>query len=211
MYSKKFIIVIIEFESKNIMRNIIIYIFLGGEMEELFDVLDEKGNYTGKVETREKCHKEGLWHKAVALCIINSKNEVLLQRRSANKKLWPNMWDITAGGHVLAGEFGYEAVIREIKEELGIELDKNEITFLGSAISKQEKSGIINNHFNEYYIAKKDIDETKLTIQEEEVSEIKWISKEEIIKNIRNNYNGITNKEGCWEYLIRYYEWSETK
>ncbi len=59
-------------------------------MEELFDVLDEKGNYTGKVETREKCHKEGLWHKAVALCIINSKNEVLLQRRSANKKLWPN-------------------------------------------------------------------------------------------------------------------------
>ena len=87
------------------------------------------------------------------------------------------MWDITAGGHVLAGEFGYEAVIREIKEELGIELDKNEITFLGSAISKQEKSGIINNHFNEYYIAKKDIDETKLKIQEEEVSEIRLLSR----------------------------------
>ena len=180
-------------------------------MEELFDVLDEKGNYTEKVETREKCHKEGLWHKAVTLCIINSKGEVLLQRRSANKKLWPNMWDITAGGHVLAGEFGFEAVIRETKEELGIELKKDEITFLGSSISKQEKGDIINNHFNEYYIATKDIDETKLKIQEEEVSEIKWISKDEIIEKIKDNYNGITNKEGCWEYLITYYEWLEKR
>lgn len=33
-------------------------------MEENFDVLDEKGKYTGKVESREMCHKEGLWHKA---------------------------------------------------------------------------------------------------------------------------------------------------
>lgn len=42
-------------------------------MEEYFDVLNEKGEYTGKAETREKCHKEGLWHKAVVVFIINSK------------------------------------------------------------------------------------------------------------------------------------------
>lgn len=50
-------------------------------MEELFDVLNEKGEYIGKVETRKKCHKEGLWHKAVYIFIINSKGQVLLQRR----------------------------------------------------------------------------------------------------------------------------------
>lgn len=50
-------------------------------MEEYFDVLDEKGKYTGEVETREKCHKEGLWHKAVVVFIVNSKNQVLLQCR----------------------------------------------------------------------------------------------------------------------------------
>lgn len=178
-------------------------------MEEFFDVLDEKGNYTGKVETREKCHKEGLWHKAVAVYIINSKNQILLQRRSANKRLWPNMLDVTAGGHVLAGEFGFEAIIREAKEELGIELNKNEITFLGASISKQSEKDIINNHFNEYYIVRKDLDETKLKLQKEEVSEIKWIDKEEIIERIKDDYNGITNKEGCWEYLIKYYLWLE--
>lgn len=178
-------------------------------MGEFFDVLNEKGEYTGKVETREKCHKEGLWHKAVVVFIINSKGQVLLQRRSPNKKMWANMWDITAGGHVLAGEFGFQAIIRECKEELGIELSKNDITFIGATTSTNIKGDIINNHFNEYYIANKEIDETTLQLQEEEVSEVKWINKEEIIDRIKNNYNGITDKEGCWEYLMKYYEWSE--
>lgn len=178
-------------------------------MEEYFDVLNEEGNYTGKVESREKCHKEGLWHKAVVVFIINSKEQVLLQRRSTNKKLWPNMWDVTAGGHVLAGEFGFQTIIRETKEELGIELDKSEMIFLGSSRSSNVKGDIINNHFNEYYIANKDIDETKLKLQEEEVSEVKWIDKNEIIEKIKDNYNEITDKKGCWEYLIKYYEWLE--
>lgn len=178
-------------------------------MEEYFDVLNEEGNYTGKVESREKCHKEGLWHKAVVVFIINSKEQVLLQRRSANKKLWPNIWDVTAGGHVLVGEFGFQTIIRETKEELGIELDKSEMIFLGSSRSSNVKGDIINNHFNEYYIANKDIDETKLKLQEEEVSEVKWIDKNEIIEKIKDNYNEITDKKGCWEYLIKYYEWLE--
>ena len=49
-------------------------------MEEYFEVLNQKGEYTGEVETREKCHKEGLWHKAVVVFIINSKSQVLLQK-----------------------------------------------------------------------------------------------------------------------------------
>lgn len=176
-------------------------------MEELFDVLNDKGEFTGKIESREKCHKEGLWHKGVVVFIINSKGQVLLQKRSSKKKLWPNMWDITAGGHVLAGEFGFEATIRECKEEIGVELTKNDLTFLGSTKSTNIKGEIINNQFNEFYIANKEIDETKLKLQEEEVSEIKWVDKDEIIARIKDNYNGITNKEGCWEYLIKYYEW----
>lgn len=176
-------------------------------MEELFDVLNEKGEYTNRIETREKCHKDGLWHKAVALFIINSKGQVLLQKRSANKKMWPNMWDITSGGHVLAGELGFQAVVRECKEELGIELNNNDITFIGATKSTNIRENIINNHFNEFYIANKEIDETKLKLQEKEVSEVRWIDKEEITERIKDNKNGITDKEGCWEYLIKYYEW----
>lgn len=180
-------------------------------MEECFDVLNEKGQYTGITETRGKCHKEGLWHKAAVVFVINSQNQVLLQKRSANKRMWPNMWDVTAGGHVLAGEFGFEAILRETKEELGIELEKNDITFIGSTLSTNIKGDIINKHFNEYYIANKDLDETKLELQAEEVSEVKWIDKDEIISKIKDNYNGITDKEGCWEYLIKYYEWIDNR
>lgn len=180
-------------------------------MEEFFDVLNEKGEYIGKVETREKCHTEGLWHKAVAMFIINSKGQVLLQKRSANKKMWPNMWDITAGGHVLAGEFGFQSIIREAEEELGISLNKNDITFVGSSISTNVQGDIVNNHFNEFYIVNKDIDETTLKLQEEEVSEVKWIDKNEIIEKIKDNCNGITAKEGCWEYLVKYYDWKENQ
>lgn len=51
------------------------------------------------------------------------------------------------------------------------------------------------------------MDASKLKLQEEEVSEVKWIDKDEIIGKIKDNYNGITDKEGCWKYLIKYYEW----
>ncbi|MCI8309320.1 MAG: NUDIX domain-containing protein [Clostridia bacterium] len=175
-------------------------------MEEFFDILNENGEYLNEVQTRDKCHKEGLWHKAIAVFIINSKGQVLLQKRSSNKKMWPNMWDITSGGHVLSGEFGFQAAIRETKEELGVNLDREDITFIGSVISNNKKNDILDKHFNEYYIVNKDIDETKLKLQKEEVSEVKWMDKQEIINRIKNNYDGITDKTGCWEYLVKYYD-----
>lgn len=178
-------------------------------MKEYFDVLTPTGEYANRIESREECHNKGFWHKAVALFIINSNNQVLLQKRSANKKLWPNLWDISAGGHVLAGEFGFQAIIREIKEELGVDIDKNDITFIGSAISENIKKDIINRHFNEYYIVNKDIDISKLTLQKEEVSDVKWFEKEDILKRIDNNYEEITEKTGCWDYLKKYYTWKE--
>lgn len=77
-------------------------------MTEYFDVLKESGEYSNKIASREECHKKGLWHKAAVVFVLNEDNsKVLLQKRSATKRLWPNLWDVTAGGHVLAGELGY--------------------------------------------------------------------------------------------------------
>ena len=99
-------------------------------MEEKFDVLNELGEFTGKIATRDECHKKGLWHRAVYAFIIDENKNILLQKRSANKKLWPNMWDVTVGGHVDSGEFGRQALIREAKEELGIDVDRDDVDFL---------------------------------------------------------------------------------
>lgn len=176
-------------------------------MEETFDILDARGCYTGKTATRDECHRAGHWHKAVAIFIINSQGQVLLQKRSASKKLWPDMWDVSAGGHVLAGEFGFQAAIRECQEELGLSLTPSDLTFIGATSSTNRSGDIINNHFNEYYIVHQDLNPTTLTLQAAEVSEAKWMDRDEIIRRIQNHYEGITDKDGCWEYLVEYYNW----
>ena len=176
-------------------------------MNELFDVLDKNGEYTNQIETRDDCHKNGLWHKAVVVFIISMDNKkVLLQQRSSNKKLWPNLWDITAGGHVLSGEFGYQTVIRETKEEIGIDINKNDLEFIGCSTSENISGDIINRHFNEYYIVHRDIDIKDIVLQEDEVQDIKWFDKEDVINRINDNYKDLTDKVGCWKYLLKYLE-----
>ena len=53
---------------------------------------------------------------------------------------------------------------------------------------------------------RKDLDPATLTLQTEEVSAAKWIDRDEIIRKIQDGYQGITDKEGCWEYLVEYYK-----
>lgn len=165
---------------------------------ENFDVLNERGEFTGKVASREECHALGLWHRAVYAFIINHDGQILLQKRSPNKKLWPNMWDVTVGGHVQAGELGRQAIIRECKEELGIDICDNDIKYLVGSSSVYNNKGYINNHYDECYLIMKDIEISKLKLQFEEVSEAKYFSKQEILDRINNNYEGMTEKTGSW-------------
>lgn len=170
-------------------------------MEERFDVLNELGEFTGKVATREECHRKGLWHRAVYGFIIDENKNVLLQKRSANKKLWPNMWDVTAGGHVNSGEFGRQALIREVKEELGIDIKDDEIKYLVGSTSVNIQGDIINKHYNECYLITKNVNVSDIKLQLEEVSEVKYFSKEKLLDRISDNYKGLTDKTGPWNFL----------
>ena len=167
-------------------------------MKEKFDVLNELGEFTGEVATRDECHSKGLWHRGVYAFIIDKDYNVLLQKRSSNKKLWPDRWDVTIGGHVNAGEFGRQALIRECKEELGIDITDDEIKYIVTTTSVYNKNGYINNHYDECYIITKTIDINDLVLQKEEVSDVKYFPKDEILKRIDNNYDGITEKTVAW-------------
>ena len=174
-------------------------------MEEMFDVLNEWGEYTGEVASRDRCHTEGLWHRAVYGFVIDKNKNVLLQKRSANKKAWPNMWDVTVGGHVDAGEFGRQALIRKAKEDLGLDITDDDIKYLVGSTSIDTAKGI-NKHYNECYLILKDVDISEIKLQKEEVSEVRYFSKEEILKRIDNNLDGLTTKTGSWTFLKKLLE-----
>ena len=160
---------------------------------ELIDVLDENGNYTGKVEERKNVHNNGLWHIHVGVWIMNQKGELLFQQRSKNKKVNPNKWTRT-GGHVDSGETPLKAVQRETYEEIGVKIPLDKFKLLN--INKEEvyipDYQIINRHFIYSYLALVDFKIEDYTMQEEEVSNLKYITVEEMEDAYKNKDNSYT-------------------
>jgi isopentenyldiphosphate isomerase len=92
--------------------------------EEWFDIVDERGKVLDKAPRSQVHGNPNLIHQTVHLHVFNSKNQLFLQKRAANKDLYPGRWDAAVGGHVNSGEKVEEALKRESMEELGIELDQ---------------------------------------------------------------------------------------
>jgi isopentenyl-diphosphate delta-isomerase type 1 len=89
--------------------------------EEIFDVVNDRDEVIGQ-KPRSEIHRLELKHRAVHVLVFNSKGELFLQKRSMRKDCFPGAWDSSASGHLDRGE-GYDAcAVREVKEELGLEL-----------------------------------------------------------------------------------------
>ena len=88
-------------------------------MSELLTIVDENDNVI-KGEERKLVHSSEMWHRAVNILIFNSRGELLIQKRSADKDKYPNAYDFSASGHVDFGEDYETAALREMEEELGI-------------------------------------------------------------------------------------------
>ncbi len=129
--------------------------------------------------TREKMRRERLIHRATYILIVNSKGEILIQKRSKTKDIYPGLWEIAAGGVVNDAETYAEAAVREVEEETGI------------------KGANLKEHFDFYFE-----DDTnrvwgkvfsckfdgKIISQKEEVEEIKFVTLNELFTkfNLKN-------------------------
>lgn len=173
-------------------------------MNEYFDILDENGNFLNMLADRDEAHSKGLWHRAVVVFLVNRNNQVLLQRRSPLKKKWPNMLDVSAGGHSIAGEFGFETAIRETFEELGVKVKKEDIVFIGCTKNSFVKGNIKDNMFNEYCIVNTEICLSSLNLQTEEVCEAKFVSFDDLRKMMNDGYKDLTPKIEAYEFLFKY-------
>jgi isopentenyl-diphosphate delta-isomerase len=88
---------------------------------EIYDVVDEDDKIIGKA-SREEVHKNNrLIHRSVVFFVFDKKGRVFVNQRSKNKEFYREYWSLTFGGHVNSGETYEEAVVREAKEEAGIE------------------------------------------------------------------------------------------
>lgn len=144
---------------------------------EIWDVLDRQGNRTGKTMFRGRELLEGEYHLVVHIWVLNDKGEFLIQKRADHLKLLPGLWAVT-GGSAIAGEDGKTAAIREAKEELGIDIDTNNMTLLRTIKRK--------NNFAQVWLVKQNISLRDVTLQAEEVSAAKWVDKEELEKMIKS-------------------------
>ena len=89
--------------------------------EEIFDVVNERDEVIGQAP-RPEVHRLGLRHRAVHVLIFNARGEVFLQKRSMAKDTFPGTWDSSASGHLDRGEDYDACALREVWEELGVQL-----------------------------------------------------------------------------------------
>lgn len=139
-------------------------------MVELVDIYDESKNNTGKVKKRHEQLENGEYALGVQAIIINSDKQILISKRSYSKKICPLMWECNGGG-VSSGEDGYDAIIREIKEELGVTLN-NGILF--KTIKKEHE-------FKDLYLFNQDIDINDIKFTDNEVIDVKWVTIDEYL------------------------------
>ncbi len=169
-------------------------------MDEYIDIVSETGDPTGKVALKSEAHKHGWWHNTIHLWLYTKKREVLLQQRSHKKSIYPLLWDVSAAGHIDAGETFVDAAVRETKEELGLGLNKNDLKKIGvhKHFSSYENGTIKDNEFHQVYIAQLTVDIQHLTPQEDEVEAIKLVSfgdfKKLLDNSVNNNHFVATNR-----------------
>lgn len=150
------------------------------ESEEYLDILDEEGRATGEVKTREETHQRGLWHRTVHIWVMNTGGELLLQLRAPTVHSDPNRWDISAAGHIPAGEDSLRGALRELREELGVQARAEELEFLFSTKREIELDSITDRAFNDIYLLQRDVDLEKLQLQAEEVAAVRWLPWREL-------------------------------
>ena len=147
---------------------------------ELIDIVDENNELTGQVEDRWVAYEKGLWRRTVSCWIMNEKGEVLLQKRAGNKRRNPGKWAKT-GGQVDTGETVEEAIFREVKEEIGIEIPKEQIK-----VVDVHKSNDKNRRFAYNFIFVVNYKIEDYVLQREEVEEDRYFTIEEM-ENARAN------------------------
>lgn len=181
-------------------------------MTEYIDIieLDDKEEETviGKCEKHE-IHEKGYLHRFVGIMIFNLKGELLLQQIKANKKRAAFQYGLSMAGHVSSGETYEEAVYRELKEELGIDLPKNELSFL-FVIEEKGNDSYKENMIGKIYQLVYDGPFEKNNWQVE-AENIKFFNLDMLKKEMEAENSQYTFTQGLKNTFYKYLKYNNTK
>ena len=160
------------------------------------DLYNENRELTGETVYKGEPIPEGKYIIVVLVYIQNSEGKFLIQKRS---KLKDGKY-ATTGGHVKSGETSVEGILSEVREELGLELNPEDLVlYYGNHSAEQQV------FWDDYYI-KLDIDDiSKLKLQEEEVESVKWATAEEM-KQMMKDGEFLRNHYEEFEILLDWLE-----
>ena len=147
--------------------------------------MNENGIGTNRPITRGEIHKQGFWHRAIIIAIINDENKILIQKRAKTKEKFPGLWDLSTAGHVPFGQDSVSCAAIEIMEEIGYMLPKKvearDFRFMGSFRNQIKISdSFIENQFYDFFIYNLNISLSDIHIQKDEVEEVRYATIFEI-------------------------------
>ena len=177
---------------------------------EIFDICDECGNPTGETVSREEAHSKGICHRTAHVWIVKKaagRYQVLLQKRSMKKDSFPGQLDTSSAGHIPAGEEPDVSAARELKEELGIAVPPEELSYAGRFRIRYEKEfhGKLfrDNEIANVYIVERDIPLSDITVQKEELDSVAWYDLAETYEKCLANDPAYCVPMGGLQVLVR--------
>lgn len=153
----------------------------------------EIGNKTGEVMEKydQKVFDRGFYHLGSDIWMINSENKILIQKRSPMKRLEPNVWAMT-GGSVVAGENSVDTIVRETKEEIGLDIDASQLKLV-----TKFRTGTV---WIDTYVLRCDYAVANMKFRPEEVADAKWATWEEIDALVKEG-QFIQNR---WQFVSKF-------
>lgn len=156
------------------------------EESENFDVVDENGEPTGEVVSREAAHKDGIRHRTAHIWVLRKnegKTQILLQKRSMQKDSFPGKYDTSSAGHIQAGDEVLPSALRELSEELGIHASGEQLRYVDKfrILFQKEFHGKLfrDNEISFVFAYTEPVDIEQLALQKEEVESVAWFDLED--------------------------------
>lgn len=162
-------------------------------MEELRELYDAGRRPLGRAIRPGETVPEGAYVVCVGIWVVNSNLEILVTRRAPEKRFAPGKWE-NPGGHLIQGETSEDAVVRELREETGVCVSKDDVFLLGTTR--------VGHFFGDNYCVRKDVPLERVTLQPGETCDARWVTLPELECMARDGELA----PSVWEHMDAYRE-----